>query len=129
MLLVAMVPFLTMAQKRSKKDKVETNQKNNTSKISYEFMVITGRAIMNQRVASDLSSTTDTRAAMESKLKITFDFGGLRTNDAEDLSSQQYKSMAHAVNTAARAGWEFVNANVERNQGATIHYYYMRKQK
>ena len=67
---------------------------------------------------------------MENRIKITFDFGGLRTNDAEDLSSQQYKSMAHAVNAAARLGWKFVNANVERtNQGAIVYYYYMEKRK
>ena len=40
MLLVAMVPFLTMAQKRSKKDKTKTTN------ASYEFMVITGFQMM-----------------------------------------------------------------------------------
>ena len=125
-MLVAMVPFFTMGQKRGKKDKNETTQ---GSKIAYQFMVITGHTMMNRGGAGDLNSTSDTRAAMENRIKITFDFGGLRTNDAEDLSRQQYRSMAHAVNASARAGWEFVNANVERDQGATVHYYYMRKQK
>ncbi|MEC7864148.1 MAG: hypothetical protein VX762_04105 [Bacteroidota bacterium] len=127
-MLVAMVPFFTMGQKRSKKDKNETTQ--GSSKIAYQFMVITGHTMMNRGGAGNLNSTSDTRAAMENRIKITFDFGGLRTNDEEDLSSQQYKSMAHAVNAAARAGWEFAHANVERNnQGATVHYYYMEKRK
>ena len=45
MLLVAMVPFLTMAQKRSKKGKEKTEKIDN-SNASYEFMVITGYEII-----------------------------------------------------------------------------------
>ena len=45
------------------------------------------------------------------------------------LSKIGYKSMAHAVNSAGRLGWEFVNANVQVIQGAPVHYYYMRKKK
>ena len=126
-MLVAMVPFLTIAQKRGKKDKGETQR--SISQTDYHFMVITGYAITAQ-TASDLNSSADIlRAAMDSRLKITFDVGGLRTTDGEELSETQYKSMAHAVNSAGRFGWEFLNANVQVIEGATVHYYYMRKKK
>ena len=128
-MLVAMVPFLTTAQKRSKKDKDETAQQRKVAQESYHFMVITGYA-MTARTASDLNSSEDMlRAAMDSRLKITFDVGGLRMTDGEELSETQYKSMAHAVNSAGRFGWEFLNANVQVIEGATVHYYYMRKKK
>ena len=42
MLLVAMVPFLTMAQKRSKKDNKQSSEQIKKSKALYEFMVIKG---------------------------------------------------------------------------------------
>ncbi|MBT5750098.1 MAG: hypothetical protein HOI39_03120, partial [Flavobacteriales bacterium] len=42
MLLVAMVPFLTMAQKKSKKGKKNKIEKVDNSNATYEFMVISG---------------------------------------------------------------------------------------
>ena len=42
LLLVAMVPFLTMAQKRSKKDNKQSSEQIKKSKANYEFMVIKG---------------------------------------------------------------------------------------
>ena len=130
-MLVSMVPFLTMAQKRTKKDKSERTEKSDNLNASYQFMVITGRTMMNRTAQGGVEkpSTADTRAVMGDRMKITFDFGGLRTDDAEDLSKQQYRTMAHAVNTAARLGWEFVSSNIQFMQGSTVHYYYMSKQK
>ena len=42
MLLVAMVPFMTMAQKKSKKGKQNKIEKVDNSNATYEFMVISG---------------------------------------------------------------------------------------
>ena len=47
-MLVAMVPFLTTAQKRSKKDKDETAQQRKVAQDGYQFMVITGYAMTGQ---------------------------------------------------------------------------------
>ena len=121
-MLVAMVPFLTIAQKRSKK--VDSQKKVERIVSQYDFMVIKGKTI---RSAGSLYSSADTPA--EVKLKITFDTGGIRMIDSEDLSKMDYKSMAHAVNSAGRLGWEFINANVLIEQGTPVHYYYMRKQR
>ncbi len=48
-MLVAMVPFMTMAQKKSKKGKKAKIEKVDNSNASYEFMVITGYEMMNER--------------------------------------------------------------------------------
>ena len=118
-MLVAMIPFLTIAQKRSKKNKVETTEK------SYEFMVIIGYEMSSGNV----TDAADMQDVSTSKVKIMFDFGGLRTPEVEKLSSQQFRSMAHAVNTAAKSGWEFVNANFVNLEEVNRHYYYMTRKK
>tara|TARA_B100000945_G_C20401577_1_gene607632 strand:- start:977 stop:1363 length:387 start_codon:yes stop_codon:yes gene_type:complete len=121
-MLVAIVPFFTMAQKRSKTNESQGKVERNIS--NYYFMVIKGNTIKS---SGSLYSTADTRNDV--KLKITFDTGGLRMNDLEDLSQVQYKSMAHAVNSAGRLGWDFVSANVLLEQGAPVYYYYMKKRR
>ena len=47
MMLVAMVPFLTMAQKKAKKKKSTRTEINEGLNASYEFMVITGYELAN----------------------------------------------------------------------------------
>jgi hypothetical protein len=37
--------------------------------------------------------------------------------------------MAHAVNIAAKSGWEFVNANFVNLEEINRHYYYMKRKK
>jgi hypothetical protein len=118
-MLVAMIPFLTIAQKRSKKNKVENTEK------SYEFMVIIGYEMSSGNV----TDAADMQDVSTSKVKIMFDFGGLITPEVEKLSSQQYRSMAHAVNIAAKSGWEFVNANFVNLEEINRHYYYMKRKK
>lgn len=127
-MLVAMVPLLTMAQKRSKKGKGKTEKVVNQA--TYDFMVITGRSLL---VASDIGNLGSSRRPDLSnsryKLKITFDFGGIKNEGNVSLSEVQYRSMAHAVNAAAAYGWEFLSANVINSGDRRNHYYYMRKQK
>ncbi len=130
-MLVAMVPLLTMAQKRSKKGKDKLEQTRNSNNASYEFMVITGMTMMAPGTSSNSLGNSE-RVRLSSginKMKITFDFGGIRNEDNLRLTENRYKSMSHAVNSAAANGWEFVNANVIDSGDRRAHYYYMRKQK
>ena len=121
-MLVAMVPILTMAQKRSKKNKTETTN------ASYEFMIITGEMI-TPAVQQTLGSSGNSARGTAPKIRVSFDFGS-PTNTLQNLEEQQYRSMAHAVNTVAKQGWQFVNANVVNSGNSKItHYYYMRKEK
>ena len=133
-MLVAMIPLLTVAQKRSKKDK------NSTTNASYEFMVITGYQMMaptpegmsdelagphGAEVRAKLNMTSN----MESRVIVSFDLNGVNTQENENLTRRQYSSMSEAVNSAAKFGWDFVNASVVSEEGLKIHYYYMRRSK
>ena len=136
MLLVAMVPFLTMAQKRSKKGKEKTEKIDN-SNASYEFMTITGyEIIMNKdkRIKGpDQITSPDFQLkrmmTSNSRVGIQFDFGGNTSDENTLLSENRYRSMSHAVNGAANNGWEFVSSDVILSGEVRIHYYYMRKTK
>ena len=132
LMLVAMVPFLTMAQKRSKKGnkKVETAA-------SYEFMTITGYEIMTD-IDKKIKGpgqihTPEMQLKMmlksNSNVRIEFDFGGNNSDENMLLSENRYKSMSHAVNGAANNGWEFISSDVIASGTSKIHYYYMRKDK
>ena len=138
MMLVAMVPFLTMAQKKSKKskrNKVETVSATNSS---YEFMTITGYEIttdVDKRIKGGPGQIptpeTQLKRMMTSKSRvgIQFDFGGNASDENTLLSENRYRSMSHAVNGAANNGWEFVSSDVIVSGVVKIHYYYMRKNK
>jgi hypothetical protein len=135
-ILVAFIPILTIAQKRSKKDKAN----NTTSLASYEFMVITGYQLMapvpegmSDELAgpngAEIQAKLNVSSYMESRIIVSFDLSGVTAKDEEDLSSRQYKSMSEAVNSAAVNGWDFVSANVISENKLKIHYYYMRRNK
>ena len=136
-MLVAIVPFVTMAQKRSKKDKDSSNK--------YEFMIIKGVEINDQmtdidgREASERASSGDVVSYEQmysllkgnSKIMISFDSGNIKSEDIVKLinNSPKMRTMAVAVNMAASYGWEFVNATVVDKDIALIHYYYMERTK
>ena len=125
-MLVAMVPFLTMAQKRSKKgknvkiEKIVKPDKISYSNAPYEFMVIVGNEL-----------TSANKDNINSKVIVSFDFGGVKSIDAKSFNkmSKIYRTMAEAVNGAASLGWDFVSSDVILSGKDKIHYYYMRKNK
>ena len=137
-MLVAIVPFVTMAQKRSKKDKDSSNK--------YEFMIIKGVEINDQMTDVDGREASAERASSgdvvsyeqmhillkgNSKVMISFDSGNNTSEDIVKLinNSPKMRTMAAAVNMAASYGWEFVNATVVDKDIALIHYYYMERTK
>ena len=135
-LLIAMVPFSTMAQKRSKKGKNVKTEKIVESNSSYDFMVITGQEITfkaNNR--SDVKSSSpvalNTIELVKTKMKITFDFGGLKNPDNIFLMKniRNYRTMADAVNGAANKGWDFISSNLIKHKEGVTHYYYMKRNK
>lgn len=135
--LVAMVPFFTIAQKRGKKNKDKKIENTNV----YEFMLITGYQIslssspdisedeMEGPNGAEIQAKLSMSSNMDSRVIVVFDSGGFNKNDEVDLSSRQYKSMSEAVNGAGKYGWEFVNANVISEGKLKIHYYYMKRKK
>ena len=135
MMLVAMVPFLTMAQKKAKKKKNVKTEINEGLNASYEFMVITGYELVNDQeenrsVSSPSASKNDVIRPF-SKVVIKFDFGRVKANQTSNLleNSRSYKTMATAVNAAAKEGWNFVSSDVVSEGKGKIHYYYMKRDK
>lgn len=143
MMLVAMVPFLTMAQKRSKKGKAKI-EKVAESTAAYEFMVIIGAEISHnnrgERSSADLKvpeiqeKLIAKQLTAKSKVMIQFDFGDgaskKNVNNAYLMqNSRRFTSMTTAVNAAADKGWEFQSANVVVAGNAKVHYYYMKRNK
>jgi hypothetical protein len=135
MLLVAMVPFLTIAQKRSKKE----------DKQPVEYMVIKGVEFsmdsdeMGNEEIELIAEREDVRKMQMMKLLkaevrviIKFDFGNENNKEISEMkrSAQKYNSMSSAANAAAVNGWEFISANVVNGPvGTTTHYYYMKRNK
>lgn len=126
-ILVALVPFVTMAQKRSKKAKTANSEIKDSG---LNFMVIKGLSI-SELAAEDLVQeefNLDGGRSAE-KVIIKFDFGSGITKEAEKLMDQSRRmhSLTDAVNFLGSYGWEFVSANIERDDEFTTYYYYMKR--
>ena len=128
LLLICTVPFISSAQKRSKK-----------SKSTSEFLVIKGVEIhMQNSNIEDGNPTGDeiqenkinTLINPKSYLTLSFDFGSNRTEADDKLIKEVrlMKTMADAVNISADYGWRFVNSTVQTEEDYIIHYYYMVKE-
>ena len=144
-MLVAMVPFLTIAQKRVKKGTDKNTEKTDkTSPTKINFMIIKGieapSTIYEQtdEVEKDLeveSNDVSTERLIKNHIKpmsrfaFSFDYGDPTNKEAEQLriSSMSFKSMAEAVHHASKYGWEFINSTIVVDEMITIHYYYMKR--
>ena len=145
LMLVAMVPFLTMAQKRTKKEKntkTETTDKSSDAKVN--FMILKGvespSMIYDQNASDQVEQDLETNDVsierlMKSHVKpmsrffFSFDYGDPNHKEAEELrrASMSFRSMAEAVNNAAKYGWKFINSTIVVDEMITIHYYYMKR--
>lgn len=145
LILVAMVPLLTISQKRTKKGKdtkTETTDKSFDAKVN--FMILKGveapSMIYDQTDQIEQDSKIETNdVAIErlmkshikpmSRFSFSFDYGNPNSKEAEELrkASMSFRSMAEAVNHAAKYGWEFVNSTIVVDEMVTIHYYYMER--
>jgi hypothetical protein len=136
MLLVAMVPFLTIAQKRSKKEDKQAVEQVKKSNASVEYMMIKGIEIsmINESThpGEDVREMALGSISSENvKLIIAFDYGNLRNSEAKEMktNSRRFRTMMSAVNAASEKGWEFINSNVVSEDKMKIHYYYMKRKK
>ena len=137
-MLVAMVPFLTYSQKRTKKgtDKTETKDKSSNEKSN--FMIIKGVEVDMTQEGMDQEEKDSEDVSLDRLIKkyikpvsrfyISYDVGPL-SKEAQKLTdaSKDFRSMAQAVNASAEYGWEFMNATVVIDGSVKIHYYYMKR--
>ncbi len=129
-ILVALVPFISMAQKRSKKDKTA---KSEIKSSELRFMVIKAVSVSDPSTKDVLLEEfhldhNDVNTSLD-KVRIWFDFGSNINKEAAKLleESRKMRSLTDAVNLLGNYGWEFVSANIERDGQFTTYYYYMKK--
>ena len=129
--MIAIVPFLTIAQKRSKKN--TKTEKISTSNATYEFMVIIGSELEKNNPKNKEDKLAPNRlGGVSSKIAFNFDFGSRPDKEVTTAfmkSSGRFRSMVDAVSFAATLGWQFHSANVVDSKGSKVHYYYMKKDK
>jgi len=135
-LLVAMIPFLTIAQKRSKKVDKQAVEQVKKSNASVEYMMVKGVEIpminASGEPAGDVREMALGNVYSENvKLIIAFDYGDLRNSETKEMmtNSRRFRTMMSAVNAAAEKGWEFINSNVILEDKIKIHYYHMKRNK
>lgn len=133
LMLITIVPFASMAQKRSKKDSEKINN------IKSDFMIIKGIEIdMSSEGKSEEDAEHSSDVAIDrvmkrhlnpiSKMSFTFDMGGYNA-EVEELTeaSKKFRSMSQAVNKAAEYGWQFISSEVLVDGIVTVHYFYMKR--
>ena len=127
-MLVAIVPFITMAQKRSKKDK---KAKQEVKIPTVNFMVIRGVSFSEGDGADIMTQDImdQNQRSMHEKILISFDFGSKPNKGVHKLmeKSRRLYSMTDAVNMLSQEGWEFVSANIVQQGRVTTYYYYMQR--
>ena len=127
-MLVAMVPFITMAQKKSKKDK---KAKQEVKIPTVNFMVIRGVSFSEGDGADIMTQDVmdQNQESMHEKIRISFDFGSKPNKGVHKLmeKSRGLYSMTDAVNMLSQEGWEFVSANIVQQGRVTTYYYYMQR--
>tara|TARA_B100001758_G_C18416714_1_gene620641 strand:+ start:824 stop:1252 length:429 start_codon:yes stop_codon:yes gene_type:complete len=134
--LVAMVPYFTLAQKRTKKS-TKKSERVVKSNAKYEFMTITGyEIVINQDKKIGLNQVLTPQDKMKrlmtskKKLIVEFDLGNSLSNEeSTELNEQPHRTMAGAVNAAANKGWVFHSSNIISEGDIKTHYYYMKRDK
>jgi len=131
LMLLLMIPFLMVGQKRNKKNNKDIKTEKTT------FMILKGVEVSTHEIdqkemdveSSDmaLGRAIKGHISLMSEFHFSFDFGDPDSKEANEFTSSSFRSMAEAVNFAEERGWEFISSNVVIDGDLTIHYYYMRR--
>ena len=137
LLLVAIVPFLSIAQKRSSK-KTPAKQEVKVKLSEYEYMNITG-------IEQDVDVTEEDgeargaagpevkfikRLKSKARLFIRFNSGKITPEILEmNKLARECTSMMLALNAATKYGWDLVSVNVVKEEGATVNHMYLKRKR
>ena len=137
-MMVTIIPFTILSQKRSSKLKNDKSTES-VSKSGINFMIIKGiefssddpKELEKLRYEGD-TEEYHTRKYLKpkSKIYIHFDFGTnnlSKEHKSLHSKSKEFRTMVDAVNKATEYGWEFINSTVIFDGNANVHYYYMKK--
>lgn len=137
LLLVAIVPFLSIAQKRSSK-KTPAEQEAKIQLSVYEYMNITGieqDVVVNEedgeaRGAAGPEVKFIKRLKSKARLFIRFNSGKITPEILEmNKLARECTSMMLALNAATKYGWDLLSSNVVKEDGATVHHMYLRRKR
>ena len=143
MILVATIPFMSIAQKRSKKSNAKMGEFVKKSPSEYEYMVIEGvQSIMSDEEKmmdqDELSARDGARGDMKmkgmikSKYKhfVRFDTGKITPEQVElNKMARSCSHMSDALYQASKLGWEFINASHINTDEYITHFYYMKRKR
>ena len=144
LILVATIPLMSVAQKRSKKSsnaKMDKMVKKSPSE--YEYMIIEGvqsttsdeEKMMGQgELAARGGAPGDAKmkGMIKSKYKhfIRFDTGRITPEQVElNKITRVCSHMSDALHQASKFGWEFVNASHANTDDYITHFYYMKRKR
>jgi hypothetical protein len=142
MFLVATIPFMSIAQKRSnKKSNARMGEMGKKTPSPYEYMIIKGvesttpeeEKMMSQgEVTARAGAPGDVKmkSMIKSRYKhfVRFDTGKITPEQIElNKMARVVVHMSNALTAASKLGWEFINASHVSNEDFIIHYYYMRR--
>jgi len=142
MFLVATIPFMSIAQKRSnKKSNARMGEMGKKTPSPYEYMIIKGvesttpeeEKMMSQgEVTARAGAPGDVKmkSMIKSRYKhfVRFDTGRITPEQIElNKMARVVSHMSDALTAASKLGWEFINASHTSNEDFVIHYYYMKR--
>ena len=144
MILVATIPFMSIAQKRSKKgSNAKMSKLDKKTPSEYEYMVIEGvqsttsddEKMMDQAeltARGGASGDIKMKSMIKSKYKhfVRFDTGRITPEQIElNKMARACRHMSDALYQASKLGWEFINASHTSNDDFITHFYYMKRKR
>ena len=144
LILVATIPFMSVAQKKTnKKSNARLGEFVKKSPSEYEYMIIQGvqstssdnEQMMGQEELADRADAP-AKARMKGMIKskyrhfIRIDTGKMSPEQKElNKIAASCFDMTDALFQASKMGWEFVNASHVSNEDLITHYFYMKRKR
>ncbi|MDA9325461.1 hypothetical protein N9Q36_01955 [Flavobacteriales bacterium] len=140
--LLASIPFMSIAQKRSnKKTNAKMGEMKKQAPSAYEYMVIDGiqstttndEKMMDQgELAARAGASGDIRmkGMLTGKYKhmVNFSTGRISPEQIQlNKMARVCNHMSDALYQASKLGWEFVSASHTSSEDFIMHYYYMKR--
>ena len=144
LILVATIPLMSVAQKRSKKgSNAKMDKMVKKSPSEYEYMIIEGvqsttsdeESMMGEDellARGATSSDVKMKGMIKSRYKhfVKFDTGRITPEQVElNKLARVCSHMSDALYQASKLGWEFINASHVSNEDFITHFYYMKRKR
>jgi hypothetical protein len=144
LILVATIPLMSVAQKRSKKgSNAKMDKMVKKSPSEYEYMIIEGvqsttseeEKMMDQDELNSREASTGNikmKGMIKSNYKhfVKFETGRITPEQVElNKMARACSHMSDALYQASKLGWEFVNASHINTEYYVTHFYYMKRKR